>query len=431
MNESKPYTISLARRLDFAGQSGAMMLKPYVNSPYVQRPDPGATSTGDEAEIADVENRLLLDYRYSSYTNPTNPGNPGTGGFNSSHNALRPSDSGWAGAMPAIGGLYTGGAYSVDPNSGMAGGIVHSQESKPYAFTLDAGDQRIYGETVQPIPFNDVVFVAPGVLLAIGGNHVLRLDHGVVYDGLELPPARNARYRRLLGERFVRSYPVDSLSGEEFTTPKLRVDLYSLGLSALRTVDLVPPTRYHDYSLLQRPSDSTIFILWGSDEGIHCTILEQELGVIVADTLISATTGPARHPSFVFRGDTLYAAWEDPRNTDIDIYGIGWRLPSERRGLSAPGISVPELATELTIVQAVPNPVREVLTLSVKSRTTQIGSVEIVDPLGRIMRRIDQSIPSGTSALTLDLGGLPSGMYTVAVTASGVRAAEKVVVMGR
>lgn len=112
---------------------------------------------------------------------------------------------------------------------------------------------------------------------------------------------------------------------------------------------------------------------------------------------------------FVFESDGGNNLWLDDINLNSEEVGIG------------------ELEAEggKTIV-VVPNPAQDRAEVSVHLRESGTVKVELVDLLGRPVRMVDQGTrPAGLARWTLDLNGLPGGMYFVRVQqGSGVQVAK-------
>jgi photosystem II stability/assembly factor-like uncharacterized protein len=122
----------------------------------------------------------------------------------------------------------------------------------------------------------------------------------------------------------------------------------------------------------------------------------------------------------------------DPRDdgfwvTNID--GTIFKVTGCSAGTSSAPSDVSE-SLQLAITSVVPNPSHERARVSIELRRSSSLTVELIDARGRtLLRRERAAAAPGVAVETLELGGVPSGIYTVAVTAGADRVARQLVVI--
>ncbi len=124
-----------------------------------------------------------------------------------------------------------------------------------------------------------------------------------------IPP--NAVHLPMLGGRYLQGH-----IGNPVT-----LDLYDRNGVALHKTTLPPISASFPPYIVQNPADSGIAILYGGDGGVKLVTLDKELNVVDSTRVISATQGTVGKVVAAFKGDSLYVAWEDFRNSTADIYG--------------------------------------------------------------------------------------------------------------
>lgn len=258
-------------------------------------------------------------------------------------------------------------------------------------------------------------------VLVIGRNRATMLeDNNVLYD-FPLPlEAGNASVTPLSGSTFLRAYRVDSGSNI------LILETYGIDGVLLAEGRLNASTGrvfISETSYLQRPTDSAIAILRGTeDDGVHVTLLDKHLQVIVPDTVVSATRGKAINPSGVFVGDTLHVVWEDYRNGEADIYG--------NSVVTSPGPTSVAITLDAECVlqaEAMPNPAGGYFRLRFNRPVAPGTELELCDMLGVPVWHGEMA--AGTSTAHVPLHGQRSGTYRLRWRSQGRSGSVQVIVM--
>jgi hypothetical protein len=203
--------------------------------------------------------------------------------------------------------------------------------------------------------------------------------------------------------------------------PRFRIEVFDgLGL-LLDTLVLDRPRRSEDAGIVC--SDSTITLLFPGPDGLRATLLDDDLAILAADTLVSNTHGPTAHPSGAFRGDTLFAVWEDLRNQVTRIYANFLPVPHRAGRDSSAGVPSQVLrAARPKRVFLSPNPVHDAIAITGWTENTEGLELTISSPLGTLM--LETTVFTGSAGEhreIVDLGALPDGVY-MARLRSGERA---------
>lgn len=232
------------------------------------------------------------------------------------------------------------------------------------------------------------------------------------------PPER-AYYQRLIGPYFMRFF---SLGSDDMW----QLEKYHVQGERVAQVQVRFPHLAQLPSITQNTLDSTVALVFGTyTNGIHTTLLTNNLQVIVADTMVGQWRGKALNPSGLFVGDTLFIAWEDYRNGKPDIYGNSFVPPSAPVRTT----SVQETAQQTTTLSASvqPNPAHDVLHLQFNSLLEADATIQLFDVTGRLAW--SGSLHKGTSAQTIFLTGLRNGVYHLHWNSGHQQGSHQVVVM--
>ncbi|MEP7218902.1 MAG: T9SS type A sorting domain-containing protein [Bacteroidota bacterium] len=233
-------------------------------------------------------------------------------------------------------------------------------------------------------------------------------------------------YFRALGNYFIRIFWKDS------TTPDLSVELYDFN-GALHVRQIVHCADHNRLPfVVQRRKDSAWAIVTATRHGIHATLLDRWLGIVVADTLVSATIDSVASPSATFRNDTLFAVWQDFRNGPADIYGNVIRLPLAPVAPHHPGDSIvnahvndtltarhnqdslPPSIDSITFdhISIYPNPARDIVNIDITTRMNDDADITIFNTLGQIIRSVHRDAePSWRHRFSIATGNIPAGAY--------------------
>lgn len=338
-----------------------------------------------------------------------------------------------------------------DPNTGQTVVSDYNSSGDPRGFieihALDTDGTLVWEDSIPGTAHTRSIPIAPHEVYTYGDEctPLVRYKNGTEIGRVELSRLETfqmGRFRRLLGDRLLRvhaSRGVEGLSvGDLFALNDKRLlaqipvmkdslvvfELYDTGGTLLAAATIKAPTRYYDFSILQARRDSSILIVWGSDNGIRLTVLGSNLQMRERDILISHTERKAVEPAIVLEDTVLHVVWADYRNPGADIYGTSWPLPAWLR--SSPG----KEGVGIAVGRALPTPSHDRAAIQFTAPVAGPLSVALVDALGRRVRlETREDIPAGDGTLELDLRGVAPGIYTVVLAGSdGAHGSGRIVV---
>ena len=129
--------------------------------------------------------------------------------------------------------------------------------------------------------------------------------------------------------------------------------------------------------------------------------------------------GDEVYPTAELRPGPASSLWSLPVVYEGRVYFVGF---DEAHGLELWAVDPTLTPTEpaaptadaATILAAFPNPAREAVTVRYALERPQPAALEVVDMLGRRVRRVEQhTMPAGTHETRVETAGLPSGLYLV------------------
>lgn len=290
--------------------------------------------------------------------------------------------------------------------------------------------------------------------LAIAVNTATHIKSGKVAERVRLPAtARNSEacYLRMRDKSFVRYYPADGIDSAtgRMRTRFVAFETFDFGGTLRQYVRLASPGDEFDLSVYQNAADSLLYVCWGSESGVHLSVLDAELNVGLTDSTISRTHERAIHPTCFVNDGRLVAAWEDYRNGDADIYGTMLRIDPRwgdsirivrsgdgaNHGNDSLGHDGDSLAAlqggQLAVRNVFPLPANDWLRLDVSAVDDDIVTVDVIDMAGR---RVSSSsalaVTRGRSTVHVPTDVLHPGAYTIVLHAeSGAIARARAIVM--
>lgn len=150
-------------------------------------------------------------------------------------------------------------------------------------------------------------------------------------------------------------------------------------------------------------------------------------------TLIFRPTVPLPYGSvFVMRVETTAVT---PTGVPLDAKGLGIANAhiAEFRTAPAPTgveLSEPQVPTSTVLLHNFPNPFNPTTTLTVELPRRTIGSLIVVDALGReVARLFDGELEAGVQTFTFDASGLTSGVYLCILQTSEARSSVKLMLL--
>lgn len=313
----------------------------------------------------------------------------------------------------------TQGAHGYDPDSGFVVGMVDGCNYDGICLNLDRTGNVRRLDTLGAGQYSSAIIPFSG-----GGYILVRNDSALAFTGSHLDrtfplPRRNAPgpavYQRLHGDRFLRCYPEQGADSAGVMRDR-RIVLETLDASGreLSRARVQAPSARFDLFAYERAADSVLFVVFGSDDGVHLAKLDARLRVLVADTVVSATRGPVSRPVCSVRDDTMLVAWEDYRNVVPDIYGT--KLDIGRLNSIAPREGGPSIELK----RLYPVPAGNSIVVEYDAADPTHFGVQLFDLLGR---RLGTAEPIETSRNSwraeISLEGLPGGAYFVAVGPTG------------
>jgi hypothetical protein len=229
----------------------------------------------------------------------------------------------------------------------------------------------------------------------------------------------DARYQRLLGNRFIRWH----VGGSGGDRDLIETEVYSVAGDLLHSQTFATHTQIiGDPFIAENPATSGVAILYaGATTGIRLFYQDSTFDGEFLHAPVSATTGNAISPAGVYVHDTLQAIWEDTRNGEPDIYGTWW-TPLRPTGVAA------SAGFDALSIMVMPNPAFGPVSISLTSRHGGAATLELVDMRGESILRQPITLAPGSTSYRLDLTGVPPGAYGMMVRDAAGMAATRIIV---
>jgi hypothetical protein len=277
-----------------------------------------------------------------------------------------------------------------------------------------------------PIPVGTIEFIL------LYDRHARHYRGARVVDSFDLPTLQSrTQYRRLYGDRFLRTYPDSSRHS-------LTLELYTLAGELRGRRVLHFPMEVLGNAIVQRREDSSLVLVWGSDSGVNALRLEpRTLAVGARHWRIGAYGRRAVNPWAVLRNDTLYAVWTDLRDGFSSVYGTCRPLPSvsvweENEEIGDVECEAQTSSTVGAVISTIwPQPARGMINVRVSLPHGTHITLDLCDMLGRtVVRGGDAWVPVGKSEMSINVAGLAPGTYFVIVRGSdGIRGVRRCVIV--
>ncbi|KXK57276.1 MAG: hypothetical protein UZ07_CHB004000774 [Chlorobi bacterium OLB7] len=277
---------------------------------------------------------------------------------------------------------------------------------------------------------NDLVPIDSTAFLLFNPDKTLLFqDSKISFINDYVVPKGNVRLQRLIDDSFLEIYSEDSLT--------IRLRIFSL-VGKLRYEKTLNYEGKSPFVVGQSPTTKDIFLLRGGNDGVKLTMMNSQLknlvdggsGMPIFDIPISTTRDSVGMVSGVFRNDTLFAVWEDFRNS-FDIYGTAWKRPSD---LIAPGFTPPSLDTAIppnppffdstenstfAIMGIIPTPADNFLSFQLQLLKQGVVTLHVVDALGKIVKRKQWRAQQRVQNIFLETQDLFPGAYTALFEVGG------------
>ncbi len=325
--------------------------------------------------------------------------------------------------------------YSYDPNTRALLGIVSEGSAGTNIFRIDAIGKPIADYQVRRFGAVAVASLDEHRWLLVDSAGMDSYNGDVPERSIPLSSAADSRFMRLLGPYLLRYYPTMGYdSAGHLRDSSVTFELYhvdSLQAGAIRSAVVRPASGMADLAVVQRPSDRSLHLLSGGSDGLHHLVLDSVLRSNGSDSVVSATHGRVAAPSGVFRGDSLYVAWEDYRDGLSVIYGrVLGGLPLTG-AVRTPGDSNNIGEGDELRMRVFPIPTRDYILVEFSLRSAGDLEIEIYDSMGRlILHNVLESLPIGPGRYDWRCRGIHPGVYFIRLSGpDGAQVTRKVIVL--
>jgi hypothetical protein len=329
-----------------------------------------------------------------------------------------------------------GSAIACDPDSGFIALMLYStlrgyrRDGSHWDVEMPKGLVTQWGSIIRR-PF---LVMGTARYMVFDSSHAYYVNANRVIDSFNIPTIDrlHPRYFKLLGGYFART------SWDAVDSTKFRIELRDTLGTLMQEATFARPTNTSDYTLVQSRGDSTIAILFGGDNGVHASVMSWDFSTVIADTLMSRTTGRVAHPAGLFIDDALAIVWEDYRDSVSRIYGtmrpikvrsINGESPDLPPVRAAYGSHVHDYRTLYGQVPILyPNPTEGMLNVAIDLKSIDGAQLDIFNSTGELVfQRHLFTGHSGWHMETVDIGELPVGLYIARLSHLNGIIVEKIV----
>ncbi|MEP7220637.1 MAG: T9SS type A sorting domain-containing protein, partial [Bacteroidota bacterium] len=186
-----------------------------------------------------------------------------------------------------------------------------------------------------------------------------------------------------------------------------------------------PLPKSENVILVENPRDLTLTFIAAYNDGVRLITIDRAFAIVTRQWLLSDSGHVTKHPAATFRGDTLYVVWEDYRDSIPAIYGraVPRTYVSEVREMTD---NLAEPPGEISI-SILPNPGRDIITISATIADHKNGILEIVDLLGNI--RATMPVTNEKLNHEIDTRNFSNGIYFARIAHDGIITAKRFVVI--
>lgn len=266
----------------------------------------------------------------------------------------------------------------------------------------------------------NVIPIAEQEFLTIIDSVAIHYKNGAAQDTFLVGPHQpNASYQRLVGEHFLRGY----LTADSTHHVLQR---YGFDGTLQKTLDMNWVGRESMYSVTQEEISRLLGITSTGPEGVYATLMTEDFETMEETRKVSKGSDTAASPVALFRGDTLYVAWQNTNNGNVDIRGIAYSYKETDTTIGVP--SNPDLSMDVGSI--FPNPASTNVRIAITLPFSTAVDVQIVDATGAVAYREGGKVmTAGEQMIDVPLSGMPAGSYTVLVRAGELRATGRLVLV--
>lgn len=156
---------------------------------------------------------------------------------------------------------------------------------------------------------------------------------------------------------------------------------------------------------------------WRNDIGLHM------MPTFSDSAVIQDYYGTPGMPKIVVVGGNDHLIYDNQNNT-VNTEQLKNAI-DVALGISTNVQELPKVGFQFTIF---PNPAGENATISCHQKASGTVSIKVIDPMGRVVKKTNADTRKGENNISIDLSGLPHGVYTVKVADAESKGARKLIV---